>query len=223
MSERKNAEMNSNKNQYDMPVMGEYDVIVVGAGHAGCEAGLIAARMGMETLLLCINLESVAMMPCNPSIGGTGKGHLVCEIDALGGEMGLNIDKTFLQSKMLNTSKGPAVHSLRAQADKNKYHLEMKKTIEREEKLHLKQAEVTDLVIEDGVVHGVITRTLCRYNAKAVVMCTGTFLGGKIFIGDSVFRSGPNGLAASTELAEKLYEYGFPMRRFKTGTPARML
>ncbi len=223
MSEGKNEEMNSNKNQYDMPVMGEYDVIVVGAGHAGCEAGLIAARMGMETLLLCINLESVAMMPCNPSIGGTGKGHLVCEIDALGGEMGLNIDKTFLQSKMLNTSKGPAVHSLRAQADKNKYHLEMKKTIEREEKLHLKQAEVTDLVIEDGVVHGVITRTLCRYNAKAVVMCTGTFLGGKIFIGDSVFRSGPNGLAASTELAEKLYEYGFPMRRFKTGTPARML
>jgi tRNA uridine 5-carboxymethylaminomethyl modification enzyme len=223
MSEGKNAEMNSNKNQYDMPVMGEYDVIVVGAGHAGCEAGLIAARMGMETLLLCINLESVAMMPCNPSIGGTGKGHLVCEIDALGGEMGLNIDKTFLQSKMLNTSKGPAVHSLRAQADKNKYHLEMKKTIEREEKLHLKQAEVTDLVIEDGAVHGVITRTLCRYNAKAVVMCTGTFLGGKIFIGDSVFRSGPNGLAASTELAEKLYEYGFPMRRFKTGTPARML
>lgn len=206
-----------------IPVMGEYDVIVVGAGHAGCEAGLISARMGMNTLLLCINLESVAMMPCNPSIGGTGKGHLVCEIDALGGEMGLNIDKTFLQSKMLNTSKGPAVHSLRAQADKTKYHLEMKKTIEKEPNLHLKQAEVIDLVIEDGSIQGVITRTFTRYNAKAVILCTGTFLGGKIFIGDSAFRSGPNGLAASTDLAEKLYEYGFPMRRFKTGTPARML
>ena len=210
-------------NKDTIPVMGEYDVIVIGAGHAGCEAGLISARMGMNTLLLCINLESVAMMPCNPSIGGTGKGHLVCEIDALGGEMGLNIDKTFLQSKMLNTSKGPAVHSLRAQADKTKYHLEMKKTIEKEPNLHLKQAEVIDLVIEDGNVQGVITRTFTRYNAKAVILCTGTFLGGKIFIGDSVFQSGPNGLAASTDLAEKLYEYGFPMRRFKTGTPARML
>lgn len=210
-------------NKDTIPVMGEYDVIVVGAGHAGCEAGLISARMGMNTLLLCINLESVAMMPCNPSIGGTGKGHLVCEIDALGGEMGLNIDKTFLQSKMLNTSKGPAVHSLRAQADKTKYHLEMKKTIEKEPNLHLKQAEVIDLVIEDGSVQGVITRTFTRYNAKAVILCTGTFLGGKIFIGDSEFQSGPNGLAASTDLAEKLYEYGFPMRRFKTGTPARML
>ena len=210
-------------NKDTIPVMGEYDVIVVGAGHAGCEAGLISARMGMNTLLLCINLESVAMMPCNPSIGGTGKGHLVCEIDALGGEMGLNIDKTFLQSKMLNTSKGPAVHSLRAQADKTKYHLEMKKTIEKEPNLHLKQAEVIDLVIEEGSIQGVITRTFTRYNAKAVILCTGTFLGGKIFIGDSAFRSGPNGLAASTDLAEKLYEYGFPMRRFKTGTPARML
>ena len=210
-------------NKDTIPVMGEYDVIVVGAGHAGCEAGLISARMGMNTLLLCINLESVAMMPCNPSIGGTGKGHLVCEIDALGGEMGLNIDKTFLQSKMLNTSKGPAVHSLRAQADKTKYHLEMKKTIEKEPNLHLKQAEVIDLVIEDGSIQGVITRTFTRYNAKAVILCTGTFLGGKIFIGDSAFRSGPNGLAASTDLAEKLYEYEFPMRRFKTGTPARML
>lgn len=212
-----------NMNKDNIPVMGTYDVIVVGAGHAGCEAGLIAARMGMNTLLLCINLESVAMMPCNPSIGGTGKGHLVCEIDALGGEMGLNIDKTFLQSKMLNTSKGPAVHSLRAQADKNRYHLEMKKTIEQEPNLHLKQAEVTDLVIENGEVRGVVTRTFTRYNARAVILCTGTFLGGKIFIGDSVFQSGPNGLAASTELSEKLYEYGFPMRRFKTGTPARML
>lgn len=214
---------NNTMSKENIPVMGNYDVIVVGAGHAGCEAGLIAARMGMNTLLLCINLESVAMMPCNPSIGGTGKGHLVCEIDALGGEMGLNIDKTFLQSKMLNTSKGPAVHSLRAQADKNRYHLEMKKTIEKEPKLHLKQAEVTDLVIENGKVQGVVTRTFTRYDGKAVILCTGTFLGGKIFIGDSVFQSGPNGLAASTDLAEKLYEYGLPMRRFKTGTPARML
>ena len=146
-----------NSNKYSM--MGEYDVVVVGAGHAGCEAGLAAARIGCETLLLSMNLESVAMMPCNPSIGGTGKGHLVCEIDALGGEMGLNIDKTFIQSKMLNTSKGPAVHSLRAQADKTRYHLEMKKTIENEERLSLKQAEVVDLIIDDGAVCGVVTRT----------------------------------------------------------------
>ena len=205
------------------PVMDEYDVIVIGAGHAGCEAGLAAARMGCETLLCCINLESVAMMPCNPSIGGTGKGHLVCEIDALGGEMGVNIDKTFLQSRMLNTSKGPAVHSLRAQADKNRYHLEMKKTIEKEPRLHLKQMEVTDLTVENGRVTGVVTKTFTRYNAKAVIICTGTFLGGKIFIGDSAYSGGPSGLAPSNELAENLYRRGFPMRRFKTGTPARML
>lgn len=207
----------------NLPVMGKYDVIVIGAGHAGCEAGLIAARMGMNTLLLCMNLESVAMMPCNPSIGGTGKGHLVCEIDALGGEMGINIDKTFIQSKMLNTSKGPAVHSLRAQADKNRYHLEMKKTIEREQNLHLKQAEVIDLIIEGSKVEGVVTRTETIYLSKAVVICTGTFLGGKVFIGDAAYSSGPNGLAPSTDLADKLQEHGFPMRRFKTGTPARML
>ncbi|MBQ6582702.1 MAG: tRNA uridine-5-carboxymethylaminomethyl(34) synthesis enzyme MnmG [Mogibacterium sp.] len=203
--------------------MDEYDVIVIGAGHAGCEAGLAAARMGCETLLCCINLESVAMMPCNPSIGGTGKGHLVCEIDALGGEMGVNIDKTFLQSRMLNTSKGPAVHSLRAQADKNRYHLEMKKAIEKEPRLHLKQMEVTDLTVENGRVTGVVTKTFTRYNAKAVIICTGTFLGGKIFIGDSAYSGGPSGLAPSNELAENLYRRGFPMRRFKTGTPARML
>lgn len=210
-----------NSNKYS--VMGEYDVIVVGAGHAGCEAGLAAARMGCETLLLAMNLESVAMMPCNPSIGGTGKGHLVCEIDALGGEMGLNIDKTFIQSKMLNTSKGPAVHSLRAQADKTKYHLEMKKTIEKQPRLKLKQAEVVDLILEDGAIHGIVTRTNAIYMGKAVVMCTGTFLGGKVFIGDSAYSSGPGGLAPSTVLAGKLREYGLPMRRFKTGTPARML
>ena len=210
-----------NSNKYSM--MGEYDVVVVGAGHAGCEAGLAAARIGCHTLLLSMNLESVAMMPCNPSIGGTGKGHLVCEIDALGGEMGLNIDKTFIQSKMLNTSKGPAVHSLRAQADKTRYHLEMKKTIENEERLSLKQAEVVDLIIEDGAVCGVVTRTNSVYLAKAVIMCTGTFLAGKVFIGESAYYSGPSGLAPSMELADKLYEYGLPMRRFKTGTPARML
>ena len=203
--------------------MGTYDVIVVGAGHAGCEAGLAAARMGAKTLMLSINLEAVAMMACNPSIGGTGKGHLVREIDALGGEMGINIDKTFIQSRMLNTAKGPAVHSLRAQADKNEYHIEMKKTIEREENLHLKQGEVVDLIVEDGKACGVVLKTGSCYRAKAVILATGTFLAGKIFIGDSAFSSGPNGMAPSLELAAKLRGYGLPMRRFKTGTPARAL
>ena len=204
-------------------LMGNYDVVVVGAGHAGCEAGLAAARMGMKTLMLSINLEAVAMMACNPSIGGTGKGHLVREIDALGGEMGINIDKTFIQSRMLNTAKGPAVHSLRAQADKNEYHIEMKKTLEAEENLHLKQGEVIDLMIEDGKACGVILKTGAMYRSKAVILATGTFLAGKIFIGESVFESGPNGLAPSNELAQRLREYGLPIRRFKTGTPARAL
>ena len=204
-------------------LMGTYDVIVVGAGHAGCEAGLAAARMGQKTLMLSINLEAVAMMACNPSIGGTGKGHLVREIDALGGEMGINIDKTFIQSRMLNTAKGPAVHSLRAQADKNEYHIEMKKTIEKEENLHLKQGEVIDLIVEDGKACGVVLTTGSCYRAKAVILATGTFLAGKIFIGDSAYNSGPNGLAPSMELAARLREYGLPMRRFKTGTPARAL
>ena len=203
--------------------MGTYDVIVVGAGHAGCEAGLAAARMGQKTLMLSINLEAVAMMACNPSIGGTGKGHLVREIDALGGEMGINIDKTFIQSRMLNTAKGPAVHSLRAQADKNEYHIEMKKTIEKEENLHLKQGEVIDLIVEDGKACGVVLKTGSCYRTKAVILATGTFLAGKIFIGDSAYNSGPNGLAPSMELAARLREYGLPMRRFKTGTPARAL
>ena len=204
-------------------LLGNYDVVVVGAGHAGCEAGLAAARMGMKTLMLSINLEAVAMMACNPSIGGTGKGHLVREIDALGGEMGINIDKTFIQSRMLNTAKGPAVHSLRAQADKNEYHIEMKKTLEAEENLHLKQGEVIDLMIEDGKACGVVLKTGAMYRSKAVILATGTFLAGKIFIGESVFESGPNGLAPSNELAQRLREYGLPIRRFKTGTPARAL
>ncbi len=204
-------------------LMGEYDVIVIGGGHAGCEAALSAARMGMSTLMFSMNLEAIAMMPCNPSIGGTGKGHLVREIDALGGEMGRNIDKSFIQVKMLNTAKGPAVHSLRAQADKNRYHIEMKKTLEHTPNLDIRQGEVTDILVEDGKVTGVVTRTHTVYKAKAVILCTGTFLRGKIFIGDSAFMSGPNGLAPSVELAENLKAKGMNMRRFKTGTPARCL
>ena len=203
--------------------MGEYDVIVIGGGHAGCEAALSCARMGHRTLMFSINLEAIAMMPCNPSIGGTGKGHLVREIDALGGEMGVNIDKSFIQVKMLNTAKGPAVHSLRAQADKNRYHTEMKKTLEHTENLDIRQGEVTDLIVQDGKVTGVRTRTHTRYSAKAVILATGTFLNGKIFIGDAVFMSGPNGLAPSLELAENLKKRGMKLRRFKTGTPARCL
>jgi len=201
----------------------EYDIAVVGAGHAGCEAALACARMGKKTLLLSINLESVAMMACNPAIGGTGKGHLVREIDALGGEMGINIDKTFIQSRMLNTGKGPAVHSLRAQADKNAYHLEMKKVLEEQENLDLKQGEVVDLIACDNRITGIIMRTGSAYKAKAVILATGTFLRGKIFIGDSAFYSGPNGLAPSMELAENLEKHGMALRRFKTGTPARAL
>ena len=220
----------------------DYDVIVIGAGHAGCEAGLITARMGMETAVFCTDIESVAMMPCNPSIGGTGKGHLVREIDALGGEMGLNIDKTFIQSKMLNTSKGPAVHSLRAQADKHRYHDEMLKTIRNQESLDLYEAEVVDFLTEPssggvsgadsenaatntviGRIAGVVTADGREFGAKAVIVCTGTFLGGKIFIGDDVTVSGPAGMPPACELGENLRKMGFPVRRFKTGTPARML
>lgn len=201
---------------------GKFDVAVIGAGHAGCEAALAAARMGAKTILLTINLDSVAMMPCNPSIGGTGKGHLVREIDALGGEMGLNIDKAFVQSKMLNTAKGPAVHSLRAQADKSQYHREMKKVIENTEGLYLKQAEVISLDFDDNRVKGLLTATGAYYEAESVILATGTYLGGKIFIGSAVFQSGPNGLAPSLDLTENLFKNGIMTRRFKTGTPARV-
>ena len=204
--------------------LGKFDIVVIGAGHAGCEAGLAAARMGKKTLLLSINLEAVANMFCNPAIGGTGKGHLVREIDALGGQMGINIDKTYIQSRMLNVSKGPAVHSLRAQADKRRYHEEMKKTLELTENLLMKQGEAVDIDFDgDGRVRGVLLRTGAYYECSAVVIATGTFLGGKIFIGESIVESGPNGLAPSTILAENLKKRGLLLRRFKTGTPARCL
>lgn len=201
---------------------GNYDCIVIGAGHAGCEAALASARMGIKTLILSINLDSIAMMPCNPSIGGTGKGHLVKEIDALGGEMGLNIDRSFLQSKMLNSSKGPAVHSLRAQADKNQYHREMKRVMENTENLYIKQGEVKELIIEDGCATGVITQTGSKFTSKVVILATGTYLGSKIFIGDAIINSGPNGLSASYDLVDSLKKSSLELRRFKTGTPARI-
>ena len=205
-------------------VLGKYDVVVIGAGHAGCEAALACARMGRSTLMLSINLEAIANMFCNPAVGGTGKGHLVREIDALGGEMGLNIDKTYIQSRMLNVSKGPAVHSLRAQADKRRYHEEMKKVLERQENLLIKQGEAVDIDFdESGRVTGVLLRTGAYYECGAVVIATGTFLGGKIFIGESAVESGPNGLAPSVLLAENLKKKGLALRRFKTGTPARCL
>ncbi|WP_427340694.1 tRNA uridine-5-carboxymethylaminomethyl(34) synthesis enzyme MnmG [Caloranaerobacter sp. DY30410] len=201
---------------------GEYDIIVIGAGHAGCEASLAAARMGMKTLLLTINLDSIALMPCNPAIGGTGKGHLVREIDALGGEMGKNIDKTFIQSRMLNTSKGPAVHSLRAQADKKRYQASMKQVIEEQENLDLKQAEVVEILVEDKKVTGVLTKTGGVYSGKAVILATGTYLKGRIFIGEVNFEGGPNGLFPANHLSESLKKLGIKLRRFKTGTPARI-
>ncbi len=199
-----------------------YDVIVVGAGHAGCEAALAAARLGKKTLCLAINLDSVAMMPCNPSIGGTGKGHLVREIDALGGEMGCNIDKTLIQSRMLNVGKGPAVHSLRAQADKRYYHDMMKQTLERQVNLDLVEDEVVALSIDNQKVNGVLTAHNCFYGARAVVLATGTYLDAKIFIGDVVKVSGPSGMSPSGPFADYLRNSGFDMRRFKTGTPARV-
>ena len=200
----------------------DVDVIVIGAGHAGCEAALATSRMGLKTIIFAISLESVAMMPCNPNIGGTGKGHLVREIDALGGEMGKNIDKTYLQSRMLNISKGPAVHSLRAQADKKRYSSEMKKTIENEPNLKLKQAEIKEIIVEDGKVKGVITTTNMEYTAKVVILATGTYLKAICITGDDVTHSGPNGLHPSNFLSESLEKNGIKLRRYKTGTPARI-
>ena len=199
----------------------KYDVIVVGAGHAGVEAALSSARMGKKTAILTINLDGIALLSCNPNIGGTGKGHLVREIDALGGEMALNIDKTFIQSRMLNTSKGPAVHSLRVQADKRAYHDEIKQVLENQENLELKAAEVVDLIIEDGKIKGVKTLTGGIYEAKAVILATGTYLGGKVFMGELNYESGPDGLKAATLLSKNMNEK-FNMRRMKTGTPARV-
>jgi len=201
---------------------GQYDVIVVGAGHAGCEAALAAARMGCETLLLTISLDMVAFMPCNPSIGGPAKGHVVREIDALGGEMGRNIDKTFIQMRMLNTGKGPAVHALRAQADKFLYQHTMKQTLERTERLTLRQAMVEELIVEGGRCKGVRTRTGAEYYAQAVVVTTGTYLRGKIIIGELMYESGPNNQQPAVKLSESLRSLGFELIRFKTGTPPRI-
>lgn len=203
-------------------VAGEYDVIVIGAGHAGVESALAAARMGCETLLITINLDMVAFMPCNPSIGGPAKGHVVREIDALGGEMGRNIDKTYIQMRMLNTGKGPAVHALRAQADKFMYQHVMKETIEKTPRLTLRQGMVDDLVIEDGICKGVITKTGAQYNAKAVVLTTGTYLRGKVIMGELIYESGPNNQQPSIKLSENLLKLGFNLVRFKTGTPPRI-
>ena len=199
-----------------------YDIVVIGAGHAGCEAGLAAARLGFKTLVLTTSMEAVADMPCNPNIGGTGKGHIVREIDALGGEMALNIDKTFIQSRMLNTSKGPAVHSLRVQADKVKYHQEMKKTLENEKNLDLFEQEVDKINVEDGKVKSVETKQGAIFPTKACIVCTGTYLNGKILMGDYQKTSGPHGLSAATFLSDSLEDLGFSLRRFKTGTPARV-
>lgn len=202
---------------------GEYDVIVVGAGHAGAESALAAARMGKKTLLLTMNLDSIVAMSCNPNVGGTGKGHLVREIDALGGEMARNIDRTFIQSRMLNLSKGPAVHSLRAQADKRRYHDEMKKVIEKTENLDLRQSEVVDILLKDSKVEGVLTKTGAIYKGKAVVVATGTYLRGRIFMGEVNYSSGPDGMKPSLDLSENLKNMGLELIRMKTGTPARML
>ena len=201
---------------------GEYDVAVIGAGHAGCEAALASARLGMKTLIFSISLEAVANMPCNPHIGGSSKGHLVREIDCLGGEMGKNIDKTMIQIKMLNTSKGPAVHSLRAQADRKRYQMEMKHTIERQENLELKQAEITKINVEDGKVVSIETSVGAIYKVKSVIVSTGTYLKGKIFIGEFSQESGPDGVFPANKLSECLKDLGVKIVRFKTGTPARI-
>ena len=205
-----------------MPYLEEtYDIVVVGAGHAGGEAALACARLGLETIVFTVSVDSIALMPCNPNVGGSSKGHLVRELDALGGEMGKNIDKTFIQSKMLNESKGPAVHSLRAQADKQEYSRQMRKTMENTEHLTIRQAEVSELIVEDGQIKGVKTFSGAIYHAKAVVLCTGTYLRARCIYGDVSNPTGPNGLQAATHLTDSLIANGIEMFRFKTGTPAR--
>ena len=206
-----------------MPVVENYvDAVVVGAGHAGCEAALACARLGLETVIFTVSVDSIALMPCNPNIGGSSKGHLVREIDALGGEMGKNIDKTFIQSKMLNVSKGPAVHSLRAQADKAEYSRQMRRVLENTDHLSIVQAEVTEILAENGVVTGVKTYSGAIYHAKAVVLCTGTYLKSRCLYGDVVNHTGPNGLQSANYLTDSLKSLGIEMFRFKTGTPARI-
>ena len=208
-------------------VMDEVDVCVIGAGHAGCEAALACARMGLETVIFTVSVDSIALMPCNPNVGGSSKGHLVREIDALGGEMGKNIDKTFIQSKMLNVSKGPAVHSLRAQADKAEYSRSMRKVLENQEHLTIKQAEVCEILWEeepDGKkkVKGVKTFTGAEYLCRGIILCTGTYLRARCLCGEAITYTGPNGLQAANHLPDSLKEMGIELRRFKTGTPARM-
>lgn len=205
-----------------MNLIEEYDVAVVGAGHAGCEAALACARLGLDTIIFTVSVESIALMPCNPNIGGTSKGHLVREIDALGGEMGKNIDKTFIQSKMLNKSKGPAVHSLRAQADKQEYTREMRRTLENTDNLTIRQAEVSELIADDGVIKGVRTVSGAEYRTKAVILCTGTYLKARCIYGDVSYYTGPNGLTAANHLSDSLEKLGIRLVRFKTGTPARV-
>lgn len=220
-------QLGTNRQKNDMSIVKEflaatYDVIVIGAGHAGCEAALSCARLNMNTMMMTMSLDSIAMLACNPSIGGTGKGHLVKEIDALGGEMGINIDKTMIQCKMLNISKGPAVHSLRAQADKNNYHTEMKKVVENQERLYLLQAEAIDIRIKEDGTFTVHTVYGAYYHAKAVIVTTGTYLKGRIFIGELNYESGPSGLFPANKLSNALINLGLSLRRFKTGTPARI-
>lgn len=203
-------------------IFDEFDVCVVGAGHAGCEAALACARMGLNTIVFTVSVDSIALMPCNPNIGGSSKGHLVREIDALGGEMGINIDKTFIQSKMLNGSKGPAVHSLRAQADKSEYSKSMRRVMENQKNLTIKQAEVTELLIEDNCIKGVKIHSGITYYSKAVILCTGTYLKARCLCGESITYTGPNGLQPANFLSDSLVNSGIEIQRFKTGTPARM-
>ena len=199
-----------------------YDIVVVGAGHAGCEAALAGARLGLSVIMFTVSVDSIALMPCNPNIGGSSKGHLVREVDALGGEMGKNIDATFIQSKMLNGSKGPAVHSLRAQADKQAYSTRMRRTLEETENLTIRQGEIAELLAEDGKIKGVKTTSGAVYHCQAVILCTGTYLKARCIYGDVSSNTGPNGLQAANHLTDSLKKLGIEMYRFKTGTPERI-